>query len=252
VPLVQVDIEPRVATITLDDPERRNALSDGMFTALEGAIAAVEGHEHGMVVRLRGRGDAFCAGFDLEACVADEELAASFIRRLSGVLRSLRRLRQVVIAEVRGPALAGGCALVSACDFVCVAETAQLGYPVHRIGISPSVSLPTLMASIGGGARPFQLLGELVDGRTALAMGLATHCSADPTADADAFCARLVEKGPRALAATKRWLNELDGSDRDDHFDATAEGSAVLCRGDEARRMLRSFWSRRRDAAQRS
>lgn len=251
-PLVQVDLEPRVATITLDDPERRNALSDGMFTALEGAIAAVERHEEGMVVRLRGRGEAFCAGFDLEACVADEELAASFIRRLSGLLRSLRRLRQVVVAEVRGPALAGGCALLSACDFVCVAESAQLGYPVHRIGISPAVSLPTLMASIGGAARPFQLSGDLVDGRTALAMGLATHCSADPAADADALCARLLEKGPHALAATKRWLNELDGSDRDDLFDATAEGSAVLCRGDEARDMLRTFWSRRRDAARRS
>lgn len=236
-------------TLTLNDPDRRNAMSTAMFDALESAIAAASKHETSPVLRIRGAGAAFCAGFDLGACVADRALLGTFIRRLSRVNRAIRRLRQVVVVEVQGAALAGGCALLSACDFVCVAPDATLGYPVHRIGVSPAVSLPTLRLATGGAARPLTLGGDLIDGRTALRIGLATHCA--PSAEAlpalvDELADRLRAKGPVALAATKRWLNELDGSDRDDAFDRTVEGSASLCAGDECVSMLASFWSARK------
>lgn len=244
--MVEVELFPRVATITLNDPDRRNALSEAMFTALESGLAAAAGHEPSSVLRLRGAGSAFCAGFDLAACVDAPAVLADFIRRLSGLLRTIRRMRHVVVAEVRGSALAGGCALLSACDFVCVATDARLGYPVHRIGISPAVSLPTLRCGAGGAARSILLSGDLVDGPTARSLGLATHVSDDPSVDADRLCASLAEKGPHALAATKRWLNELDGSDRDEAFDATSEGTALLSTGEESQRLLREFWGARR------
>lgn len=247
--LVIVEFAAPVATITLNDPTRRNALSSAMFTALEAAIAGVALHEKSVAVRLRGTGSSFCAGFDLGACVDDAELLARFIWRLSGINRSLRRLRQVVVVEVQGAALAGGCAMLSACDFVCVAPDALLGYPVHRIGVSPAVSLPTLTLAVGGAARPLTLGGELIDGRAALAMGLATHCAEGPNELEPlvaAHCASLAAKGPIALAATKRWINELDGSDDDSAFDRTAEGTAALCGGEECVRMLRAFWEARK------
>ncbi|MFO0827560.1 MAG: enoyl-CoA hydratase/isomerase family protein [Phycisphaerales bacterium] len=250
--LVVVDFAAPVATITLNDPDRRNALSGDMFTCLEAAIDGVAHHENSVALRLRGAGSAFCAGFDLGACVERPGTLALFIRRLSIVNRKLRRLRQVVVAEVQGAALAGGCAMLSACDFVCVASDAQLGYPVHRIGVSPAVSLPTLMQAVGGAARALTLSGDLVDGRRALAIGLATHCSDDAEslpALVERLCSRLATKGPKALAATKAWLNELDGSNLNDPFQRTMEGSADLCDGDECVRMLRAFWESRKRSA---
>ncbi|MBL9118704.1 MAG: enoyl-CoA hydratase/isomerase family protein [Phycisphaerae bacterium] len=248
-PLVRLELNAPCVTITLDDPGRRNALSTAMFDALRAGVAAAAMHETSAVVRLRGNGPAFCAGFDLGACVERRTLLATFIRRLSLLNRSIRRLRQVVVVEVQGAALAGGCALLSACDFVCVAPDATLGYPVHRIGVSPAVSLPTLTIATGGAARPLTLGGDLIDGRTALRIGLATHCAESPDTLptlVDSLVARLAAKGPVALAATKRWLNELDGSARNTAFDLTAEGSARLCDGDECVAMLASFWNSRK------
>jgi methylglutaconyl-CoA hydratase len=201
------------------------------------------------VVRLRGEGSAFCAGFDLGACVENRQLLGTFIRRLSRVNRALRHLRQVVVVEVQGAALAGGCALLSACDFVCVAPDAMLGYPVHRIGVSPAVSLPTLRQATGGAARSLTLGGEIISGSEALRIGLATHGASSASelrSMTDALVTELVKKGPHALATTKRWLNELDGSDQSDAFDRTAEGSAALCQGDECIALLQSFWSARK------
>ncbi len=243
---VSLALHGPVASITLDDPARRNALSVAMFDALDASLAAVAGHEASAVLRLRGNGPAFCAGFDLEACVADATLLPQFIRRLSAVNRALRRLRHVVVAEVQGAALAGGCALLSACDFVCVAPDAQLGYPVHRIGVSPAVSLPTLRQAVGGNARPLTLEGTIIDGRRALAIGLATHCEEDLPGAVGRLCDRLAEKGPAALAATKAWLNELDGSDGDDAFERTAEASASLCSDPDCRERLERFWAQRK------
>lgn len=249
VSLVTVVLRPSVVTLTLSDPERRNALSGAMFDALEAALAGVAADARSSVLRLRGDGPAFCAGFDLAACVDDAALLATFIRRLSRLNRQLRRLPQVVVAEVQGAALAGGCAMLSACDFVCVAPDAQLGYPVHRIGVSPAVSLPTLLGAAGGAARPLLMSSEVVDGRRARSIGLASHCAESAAGlpqFVDALCASLGLKGPRALAATKSWLNELDGSNLDDAFDRTADGSAALCDGDECVSMLRAFWAARR------
>ncbi len=248
-PLIEIALHAPIVTIALNDPERRNALSSSMFDALDCAIAAVAGHSASQVLRLRGLGPAFCAGFDLQSCVADRTLLATFVRRLSRLNRSLRRLRQVVVVEVQGAALAGGCAILSACDFVCVAPDATLGYPVHRIGVSPAVSLPTLRIATGGSARPLTLSGDLLDGKAALRIGLATHCAQSAAAlpsMVESLCASLATKGPKALAATKAWLNELDGSDQDDAFDRTAEGSAELCSEAECVRMLGEFWAQRK------
>src|SRR5262245_50346322 len=145
---VKLTIHGPIATIALNDPPRRNALGLQMFEALEAAIDRVRNSASVHVVLLTGEGDSFCAGFDLAAAVDDPTLMATFIRRLSAALRDLRRLPQVVVACVPGAAVAGGCALLTACDFAFVAPDAQLGYPVHRLGVSPAVTIPTLQQSL--------------------------------------------------------------------------------------------------------
>ena len=242
-------IDGPIAMISLNDPAKRNALSLPMFDALDQSLARIASDSAIHVVVLRGEGAAFCAGFDLGAAVEQSDLLPQYIARLSLLNRGLRRLPQVVVAAVHGAAIAGGCAILSACDFVVVAADARVGYPVHTIGISPAVTIPTLRLAIGdGAARNLLLSGELIDGVEAHRRGMATHLALSPEAALAQAMERaraLAQKPPKALRTTKAWLNELDGSLRDAPFDATAQDSAAASMHDQSRAMLRAFWSRR-------
>ncbi len=239
---IQVAIDGHVATVAMNDPDRRNALGLAMFDALDAAIAEVSAAEEVNVVLLCGRGRSFCAGFDLTAAADDPAIMADFIRRLSTVLRSLRRAPQPIVAAVHGAAIAGGCALISACDLAVVSATAKLGYPVHALGVSPAVTIPTLMPAIGAGAaRALLMGGELIDGAGAKRIGLATYVSPDDASvepDARQLCNTIAAHGPTAIRVTKAWLNELEGALDDRRFDGPMESTAQLATSDQAQAML--------------
>lgn len=257
--LVRVEQSGRLITITLMDAARRNALGLAMFDALDRALAhatqrascASESNAPpgALILRVRGDGPTFCAGFDLEACAVGgddgQRVLASLLERLSSTVRTIRRGPWVAVAEVQGAALAGGCALLTACDFVMVAENAQLGYPVHRIGVSPAVTAPTLSLTMGdGAARAFLLSGEVISGTEAQRRGLAT-CAVPEHAlvpTVDALVASLLTKGPVALLTTRRLLDQLDGTATNERFDRALRASLENCGSDESRDMLRSFW----------
>jgi len=258
-----------LATITLADPDRRNTMGPPMFDGLEAAILQLEAltaasRFHPLseppppgavrVVRVRALGTAFCAGFDLGLLADDPDpaqpLLASFLKRLAGCTRRLRALPAVSVAVVQGPALAGGCALVMACDLSIGCPATRLGYPVHAIGLSPAVSGPVLDARIGSGAaRAILLGGELMEGERALQLGLLHRLAPDTgslAALADDLAASLLAKGPHALAATRRWLHDLDRS-IDPARGAHALGASLSgVGGDESRTMLRAAWNARR------
>ncbi len=247
---VRFEVEQSIATITLNDPDRRNAMGLAMFDALDDAVARTRDAASIAVVLLTGAGDGFCAGFDLAAAAQEPPLIATYVERLSAVLRNIRRLPQVVVAAVHGAALAGGCALVSACDFVFVAEDAQLGYPVHQLGVSPAVTIPTLRLALGDGAtRALLMSGRIVTGHDAHRMGLASHCIAGGCSvvePARAFAELLARKPVGALRVTKAWVNELEGSMADDGFDAASHASAILAGDEDSITRLREFWTQRR------
>lgn len=245
-----VQFEAPIMTIVLNDPDRRNALSARVFDDLErclddvqDAIASGDGH----VLRIRGEGPAFCAGFDLNA-MATEGALPSFLERLGGICRRLRGMAAVVVAEVHGPAVAGGCALVSACDVVLAGPDATFGYPVHRLGISPAVSMPTLVPAVeSGGAREMMLGGRLLDAETARRLGLVHHLFDDHealAAGADALVARLGAMDSVTLAATKSFLNDLDGTSMDDLFQKTLAASIRCGKSEEAAGMIASVHER--------
>lgn len=247
--LVTLKRDDNFAVLTLNDPERRNALGTAMFDELEKALTSLETDESIHVILLRGAGSVFCTGFDLGSAVEKPELMGRYIDRLSRINRRVRRLGPVVVVAVQGAAIAGGCALLSACDFVFISPDAKVGYPVHPIGVSPAVTIPTLQVAIGpGAARALLLGGVLIDGTAAKHIGLATHLaqSEDTVNDeAMALCRMLAKKPPGAMRYTKAWLNELDGSLDDDRFDPPARESSELTSGKEAADMLRAFWQRR-------
>mgnify|MGYP006280367379 CR=1 FL=1 len=236
------------AVLALNDPERRNALGDAMFTDLRRALRQLHS-DPPVTLILQGRGKAFCAGFDLGAVVEQQSRFAAYVRELSDIIRQLRRSSMIVIGAVHGSALAGGCALVAACDLVVVSRETRLGYPVHRIGATPAVTIPALQQVVGPGrARHLLMGGDLIDGAEAVRRGLADHLvetDDDVAPRAEQLARRVAGHGRHALAVTKAWLNELDGSDQDAPFDRVTEGSLDACTGPEAVRMLRAFWARR-------
>ena len=256
--LPALSCDGRVATISLRHGAKRNALDADAIRALEERLiearAAVDARKSDVVL-LRGEGAHFCAGFDLARCSEEPPRVEELLVGLSACVAHLRAIDAPVVARVQGAALAGGCALLTGCDFVVAAHDAQLGYPVHRIGISPAVSIPTLMSRMGPAARALVLSNDIIDGKTALARGLATHAVAYEMLDAevDALVARLLAKGPLAMRETKRWMRAIEergagdigparGRDMTSMIDAR-DASVALGEGEEFATMLRAFWA---------
>ena len=237
-----------VRVLELNDPERRNALTVELLDALIEQLAVTVQRTDIGAVLLRGRGPCFCAGFDLQAVVDDPMLLDPLIERLSRAVRAMRRLPQTVVIAAHGAAIAGGCALLTGADAVFVDDGTIAGYPVHALGVSPAVTTPTLRQRIGDGpARELLLGGRLVRGRDLLDLGIATHWSDEAVeTDAMAWARDAATRSSNAMRTTKRWINELDGSDRDMPFDGPVVDSRTLTGGDEAIEMLAAFWASRR------
>jgi len=246
-PAVMVSFEGARADIRLNRPAVRNALNDAMFDALDAAVAQIAADEDVTTAVFSGQGPAFCSGFDLSEASRSPGVLASFLKRLSTVCSAIRSMPQVTIASIEGAALAGGCALAAASDYVVASEDAQFGYPVHRIGLSPAVNIPMVAGRCqGGAARSLLLGGEIITAREALRIGLVTQVSTGGTAaEVDALCARLQEKGRAALRATKQWLNRLDGTADSDRLALALSGSLSLAGGEEERRLLGEFLASR-------
>ena len=237
--------ENGVTRITLNNPEKRNALGIEMFDAIDGAIDSID--KQTKCVLLSGEGSVFCSGFDMKACADDVSILETYIKRLSTLIRTLRRLHCPVVVAAHGAAIAGGCALLTGCDFVVGSVDGKYGYPVHQIGISPAITIPTLFQKLGQGrARALVMSGEVLNGSDALWVGLLTHLEEEDNQAvlrAIAIAESLAEKPPIALQATKRWLNVLDGSLDDERFDLPANDSSESI-GDETQNMLNQLWKK--------
>jgi enoyl-CoA hydratase len=168
------------------------------------------------------------------------------LRGLALATRTLRRLPVPVVAAAQGAAVAGGCALLGGCDFVVTDQDAKLGYPALRIGISPAVTAAFFRTIVGDAqARQRQLDTRSIDGEEAKRIGLAVECCERPEQVLDSakrIAAELAAKPPGALRETKAWLNELDGSRRDDLIDGGLNASLKLARDAELRRRLERAW----------
>lgn len=231
--LVTLHRSGAVATLTLNRPESRNALSLDLLDALRGALRtlAQPGPEHVLVVT--GAGKAFCAGMDLKAVLGAAGLPLRLLSALAEVCLALRALPMVTVAKVNGAAIGGGCGLATVCDLGVTHADAKLGFPEVDLGVCPAVVAPWLARKIGHGrARAVLLSGGVMSGTRALDLGIVNHVAAtrdelDPLTDS--LVARIAAGGPGALRATKALLNTLDGSlDRDSALRGAALSAGVL------------------------
>ncbi|HEX9885767.1 MAG TPA: enoyl-CoA hydratase-related protein [Longimicrobiales bacterium] len=206
-----------VATLTLNRPDKRNALNGALVEALAEALERAAADDRVRVVALRGAGRDFCSGADLAelekiAAMGPEESLAD-ARRLGAVLLAMRSLPKAVVAVVRGRALAGGCGLATACDIVLAEEGAELGYPEVHLGFVPAMVMALLRRKVGEG-RAFELVvrGQRVTAREAEGVGLVTRVLPAEGFDAAAadYLEDLARRPPSAVALTKGLLYELD------------------------------------------
>ncbi len=204
--------EDQVRTITLNRPERRNAMTPEMQTEL---IAAMEEAAAGncRVVVLRGAGEAFCSGLDLTALQAmNNKTAAAHAadaERIARLFRTLYELRKPTIAAVHGAAIAGGTGLATICDFTLAAPAAKFGFTEVRIGFVPAVVSAFLAMQIGDKrARDLLLTGRLFDAAEAHRLGLVNELvPAESLAErVRALAQVLAANSPESLAAAKRLL----------------------------------------------
>ncbi len=197
-----------VATLTLNRPQARNALSVGLMTALEGAIAALRDDKSVKAVVIAGAGPAFCAGHDLKEVRASPGRAAyvALFEQCSRMMKAIVRLPKPVIARVHGVASAAGCQLVATCDLAVAADNARFATPGVNIGLFCSTPMVALTRAIGRKAAMEMLLtGDMVDAPAAKALGLVNRVVPEATlADAaQALAVQIASKSPLTLAIGK-------------------------------------------------
>ena len=203
-----------VRTITLNRPDRRNAMTPAMQSEL---IAAMQdaARSHCRVLVLQGAGSAFCAGLDLSTLQfmagksADEYRADA--ERIGKLFRTLYELPMPTIAVVQGPAIGGGAGLATICDFTLAAPSAKFGYTEVRIGFVPALVSAFLALQIGDKrSRDLLLTGRLFDAVEAHRLGLVNELLDPDALDArvQSLAAELAANSPQSLAATKRLLAE--------------------------------------------
>lgn len=241
--LVLFEIADGVASVTMNRPDKRNALSPALIEELGEAITKVESDQSVRAMILAGAGRSFCAGMDLKGVLDDHQAMAGMLQGLSLVNRRIRRLLIPTIASVQGAAIGGGCGLMVVTDFAFTHPEARLGYPEVSLGLCPAVVAPWLVRKIGAGpARAMLLAGGTMSGEQGFEAGLATHLAPQDQlgSAARALALSLSAGGAEAISTTKRWLNELDNSMVDAEFDRAAELSAQVIAHAEAQGRLRA------------
>ena len=209
--LVNVVVANSVATITLDSPSNRNALSQQILVDFHAALDAAE-QAQARVIVLTHTAPVFCAGADLKERATGNVDSTSFVRAMS----RLATTRAPVIAAVDGPVRAGGVGLMAACDLVVVNPSITFAFTEVRIGVAPATITWPILQRCGWSklAAPY-LTGEMFDATRALDMGLVTHVTDDVDGTVQRLCAGILLGGPNAVAATKTLLTLNSKTDQE-------------------------------------
>ncbi len=241
-------VEQGVARLTLNRPEKRNALDAELISEVRDALRVSARDEAVRVILIRGAGADFCSGADLSglektfnAGVLDHMADA---RNMADLFVEMRHHPRPIVAAVQGRALAGGCGLATACDLVVAAESAKFGYPEVNIGFVPAMVMAILRRSMSE-KRAFEMIasGEIITARTALDFDLINAVFADETFDIDvkAFVSQVAAKSPSAITLAKRLLYHMDGMTFESAIEAGVETNAIARMTEDMKRGVEKF-----------
>ncbi len=249
---IQVKSEGGVATVTLNRPDKRNAISFELIDDLLGALNDVAKSDDRILI-LTGAGTAFCSGMDLENLKAllgrtpEQNLKDS--ETMVQLFRSLYEFPKVTIAAVNGPAIAGGTGLALLCDFTLAVPEAKFGYTEVRIGFVPAIVSTFLLRQVGEKqARDLLLTGRIFDAAEALRLGLINEILPLDrlTARARELAATLMQNSPTSLRATKKLLSDHARAELDQQIDAAVRENAGIRTTPDFREGILSFLEKRR------
>ncbi len=247
-PVVLIEKQtPQITVLTLNRPERRNALTIDLLTELTAEIEVASADEQQRVVILRGAGAAFCTGLDLKEA-ADSKKAHATAEMVAKTLITLSQTRLITIAAVHGAAVAGGAGIMSACDFVVAAERTKIGYPEVRRGLVAGLVMTFLRRQVGERKMRELLFGsELIDAERAREIGLVNCVVAQNELmnKAQKFADSVLQGAPGALTQTKKLIEELWSSSVKEDVDLALKYHLQARESEEAREGIAAFNEKR-------
>jgi methylglutaconyl-CoA hydratase len=245
--LVHSAVADGVATLTLDSPPNRNALSPRLMGELAAGLRAALADPAVRVLVLSHTGRVFCSGMDLKA-TAGASAGDMPVTAFPEILTTLWTSPKPVIARVGGPARAGGIGLVAACDIAVAARSATFAFTEVRIGVVPAViSVPVLPRLAPRAAHELFLTGEVFGADRAAEIGLVNSAVEDAELDAEVerYVDMLVRGAPGALATTKQMLHRPTAGSMEADFATMAALSADRFAGEEGREGMAAFAEKR-------
>jgi len=247
-----LELSGQLATLTLNRPDKRNAISSRMISELQSALDQIE-HGHTRVAIITGAGKSFCAGMDLEmlSAIATQSAAENMddSRRMARMFRRVWSFSKPLIAAVNGAALAGGCGIATLCDFTLAVPEAKFGYTEVKIGFLPAIVSVFLTRQIGDKhARDLLLTGRLVHADEAAKLGLISEIVPAERLmhRAKELADTLIAASPVSLTRAKRLLTSAAAASVDADLErAILENARIRCTAD-FKEGLASFLEKRK------
>lgn len=243
-------IKERTAFITINRPEKRNALNREVVESLKVYFSEAEKNEQVKTIVLKGSGNAFCSGADLKYIQDLQDFSESENLEDSNELKDLflqiYRTSKPVIAQINGPALAGGCGLVSVCDFAFCTSESKFGYTEVRIGFIPAIVMIFLIRKIGESkSRRFLLSGEIFDCETAKKSGLVNDYFEDEE-ELETFVNEFTSKlnsqnSSSAMALTKSLLIKVQDLSLNEALSEAVQANATARKTEDCKKGIQAF-----------
>ena len=246
---VRYEIRRQAAWLSLDRPEKRNALSPAMIAELNGALDRASTDDEARAIVLTGEGPAFCAGADLDFGHDLAKAGDGTANPFASLLRQLQTLDKPVIAAINGPAFGGGLGLVAAADIVIASSKAVFSFSEVRLGLVPAMISVVVLPKIGlHHARRLFLTGRRFSTEEAIDYGL-VHRLTSPAGLEPAVheeIADIAKGGPTAIAEAKRLIREIPNLPEDEAFLRASARFTERVNSDEAREGMAAFAEKRR------
>ena len=244
-------VEGAVARITLNRPEKRNALNDAVIAGIKQGLRSAAADKNVRVVVISGAGKDFCSGADLSALqkIAEASVAENSedARSLLELFLLIRALQVPVVAAVTGRALAGGCGLATACDLVLASSSARFGYPEVKIGFVPAMVMAILRRNVSE-KRAFELItrGAEIGAEQAKEFGLVNQVFADESFEAEVrtYVSEFEKMSASAMGLTKTLLYQMDGLAFPEALETGADVNVIARLTDDCQRKVADFLKR--------
>jgi enoyl-CoA hydratase/carnithine racemase len=246
--VLKVSRQQNYAVLTLNRPEKRNALNQPLIDAINAALAQFENDKEVRALLIRGEGSSFCAGIDLKE--VDEAAGGHNPTTLESVFGRLERFPVPTIAAVQGAALAGGLELALHCDLRIAGEGARLGMTLGRVGLMVPYDFTRKLIEVCGSANTAWILytADIVDGRRGLQMGVVHEIVEDAKVDAaaSALAERIAANAPLSLRAMKATVRRCMTDSFDAWHDDLLRMAREVRQSQDAKEGVRAFLEKRK------